>query len=93
MSIYKLKKEEVVSAHNEFNNTDYGKRAKVFSVLPIICGFIWLILLIIYIIENSEDSIFALTLILGMATLNFSVGCITQLQYGKMLKEYVESKK
>lgn len=100
MNIYKLNKEEIEAAHNEFNKTNYGKRVKIFSMLPFFAGYILLLMLFVVIIggaiANSEESIFSPTVIIllsSMSILSFSIGSITQLQYGKMLKEYVESKK
>ena len=100
MNIYKLKREEIKKMHDEFNKTDYGKRAKAFSVLPLLAGFIWLVFLIasFYInnIADTEEVVFDMTeiiLLSGLATINISIGCITQLQYGRVLKEYIESKK
>ena len=100
MSIYKLKKEEIEEIHNEFNKTDFGKRAKIFSMIPFFSGYICLLMLFIVTIggaiTNSEESIFSpivIVLLSLAAMLCFSIGAIRQLQYGKMLKEYVESKK
>lgn len=34
MNIYKLNHNELNKLHNEFNSTNFGKRAKIFSMLP-----------------------------------------------------------
>ena len=96
MNIYKLKKEEIEKAHNEFSKTDFGRRAKIFSMIPFITGYMLLLMLFVTIIINSLDSVFSTIEIIIfplMAMLSFSIGSIAQLQYCKMLKEYIETKK
>lgn len=84
MDIYKMKSKEVHKLHNEFNKTDFGKRAKIFSMLPAVS----LLITIIYDLANKGGIICACFIFLNLAILG-----ITQLQYGNMLKDYAQSKK
>ena len=84
MNIYKMKSKEVHKLHNEFNKTDFGRKVKIFSMLPAVS----LIFTIIFALANDGNTICTCFILLNLALLG-----ITQLQYGNMLKEYVQSKK
>ena len=88
MNIYKLKINEVNELHNEFSKTDFGRRAKVFSMLPFVGAIVSLILLVVEDIMKDGSYLF-----LGLTFLNISLLAISQLQYGNMLKDYAQSKK
>ncbi len=104
MNIYKMNNDEITKAHNDFNKTAYGRRAKLFSIIPIFLAYVGFAAAIILMIAdgisdiygNGED-IFAgsgalILVVLLMAALNLSIGCIVQMQYGKMLNEFVSNK-
>ena len=88
MNIYKLKTNEVNELHNEFSKTDFGRRAKVFSMLPFVGAIVSLILFVVEDIMKDGSYLF-----LGLTFLNISLLAISQLQYGNMLKDYAQSKK
>ena len=88
MNIYKLKINEVNELHNEFSKTDFGRRAKVFSMLPFVGAIVSLILFVVE--DIMKDGSY---LLLGLTFLNISLLAISQLQYGNMLKDYAQSKK
>ena len=88
MNIYKLKSDEVHKLHNEFNKTDFGRRAKIFAMLPLWGAVASLILFVIEDIAKDGGYLF-----LGLVFLNMALFGISQLQYGNMLKDYAQSKK
>lgn len=88
MNIYKLKTNEVNELHNEFSKTDFGRRAKFFSMLPFVGAIVSLILFVVEDIMKDGSYLF-----LGLTFLNISLLAISQLQYGNMLKDYAQSKK
>lgn len=87
---YELKNIEVMNIHNEFNKTGFGWRAKFFSIGPLFIGILFLIAGFIFfgIYENIEAGLICA---LG-AGISYIGLCITQLQYGSLLKEYIDSK-
>ena len=50
MNIYKMKDKDLTKYSTKFNKTVFGKRAKIFATTPIVLGFVFIILLIIFII-------------------------------------------
>jgi len=69
--------------HSEFNKTDFGMRAKYFSILPVIA----IIFTVIEWIVSEWDVLCAC-----FVFLNLSLFGITQLLYGNMLKEFIQTK-
>ena len=92
MNIYKLNHNELNKLHNEFNSTSFGKRAKIFSMLPFGGVILALILVAVDVVENDGITIIG-NMWLCLCFLSLSILAITQLQYGNMLKEYAQSKK
>ena len=88
MNIYKLRTKEVHELHNEFNKTDFGRRAKIFAMVPEVGAVVSLILFVIEDVMKDDGYLF-----LGLTFLNMSLLAISQLQYGNMLKDYAQSKK
>ena len=88
MNIYKLKNNEVQELHNEFNKTNFGRRAKLISMLPLIGVIVSSILFVVEDIIKDGSYLF-----FGLTFLNMSLFAISQLQYGNMLKDYAQSKK
>ena len=84
MNIYTLKDKELRKLHNEFNKTAFGKRAKVFSMLPAFS----LIITIVEDLVNNGGTLYTCFILLNLALLG-----VTQLIYGNMLKDYINSKK
>lgn len=83
MNIYNMTDKEVRDLHDEFNKTGFGRRAKIFSVLPLICAVISLLIAI-----NGEDSV-----LFNFFLINCAFAAVTQMQYGNMLKDFTSSKK
>ena len=77
-------------AFQNFNKTGLGKRAYVFSLLPM---FIFVILLVMGIILSIlKDDIDVTTIVaFAGAFISYAITCITQLQYGALLKDYIKS--
>lgn len=74
----------------EFIKTGYGFRAFLFTLIPLIFYFILFISCIVFLIIGKVD-LFLITLICAIIMI---VGvCITELQYGNMLKDYANNKK
>ncbi len=92
MNIYNLKTEEVRKLHNEFNKTDFGKRAKLFSMLPFLGVIFSVIFALLEFAQNDGESI-NVCLFLSLAFLSDGLFAISQLQYGNMLKDYANTKK
>lgn len=90
MNAFKLKNKEVVKMHDEFNKTNFGARAYFFSICPMIIGLIFLIASVSF--YYFYDRLSGIICALGFG-LSYLILCITQLQYGKMLRDYIESKK
>lgn len=91
MSSYRLKEKDYVKKNKEFSKTPFGRRAKIFSVLPLfVCIFCILGCVISFVVD--ENSYIGNMFILG-GLISYVGGCITQLQYGNMLKEYIDSSK
>lgn len=88
MNIYKLKTDEVHKLHNEFNKTDFGRRANAFAMLPLVGAVVSLVLFVVEDILKDGSYLF-----LVLTFLNMSFLAISQLQYGNMLKDYAQSKK
>lgn len=80
---------ELMKRQREFAKTPFGKRARIFSVIPFFIALITLIFLVL-----SRDNENALITILCLNSFCFSIigTCITQLQYGKMLNDYLKEK-
>lgn len=91
MKSHQLKNEDLVKKADEFSKTPFGHRAKAFSLIPFclsaLCFLIFIILDFV-----GEVQIIAAISALG-CIVSFSIGCIAQLQYGNMLKDYIESNK
>lgn len=85
MKIYNLKNRELIKLHKEFNKTSFGKRAKIFSTLPL---FVFILLAIFYCFATEELlSNIRISLIISLIG-----GCISQLMYGNMLKDFIDQK-
>lgn len=84
MNMYTLKDKELRKLHKEFNKTNFGGRAKIFSMLPAVS----LIFTIVEDIVNDSGTMCTCFILLNLALLG-----ISQLIYGNMLKDYINSKK
>lgn len=80
MELYNLKFRELMKLNMKFAKTQFGRRACLFALLPYIVFVIYLIRVIITGDFNSTNMILLLT-----------GSCIAQLQYGNMLKEYINT--
>lgn len=80
MKIYKLSTWQIMKFDWKFAKTNFGRRAKLFSFAPTI---VFLILFIKDIYGYDINSTNLALLFLGT--------CIAQLQYGNMLKSYIDS--
>lgn len=81
MKLYNLSLREIMKLNKEFTKTQFGMRARIFSFVPYI---IFVIYLIIAILGNEYNATNFLLILVGSS--------ITQLQYGNMLKDYINSK-
>ena len=88
MNIYELNRKEIKKLHDEFNKTDFGRRAKVFSIVPFIIALLFIVGSIVTALDGGITLIFDCSVLLSIL-----FGCITQLQYGNMLKDYASTKK
>ena len=104
MDLYKMSFDEIRKESKEFNKTGYGMHAARFARLSIVFGTVCsLILILIITIGEIVEVIFEESYFVEVSTiyevlilgLIISIGffCVTQMQYGKMLKEYIETKK
>ena len=84
MNLYSSSFSELMKLNREFAKTQFGRRARIFSMLPYIVFVVKLFLVLF--VENYEYNSTDFILI-------FLGAMITQLQYGNMLKDYVNSKK
>lgn len=82
MELYNLKFKELMKLNREFVKTQFGKRARIFSLLP---SMVFAIYMVRAMITSDFNSTNMILLFLG--------ACITQFQYGNMLKDYIKSKK
>ena len=83
MNIYNMSDKEIRDLHDDFNKTAFGKRAKIFSIVPLIGAIISLFMAI-----NGEEAV-----LFNFFLVNCAFAAVTQMQYGAMLKEYASSKK
>lgn len=90
MNIYKLSFEEVKKVAQDFNKTGFGRRAYIFSLLPIITFFILFVLGIILSIMKDDIDVTTVVAFTG-AFISYTMLWITQLQYGALLKDYIKS--
>ena len=90
MNPYKLSFEEVKKAAQDFNKTGFGRRAYIYSLLPIFTFFVLLVLGIILSIMKDDIDITTVVALTG-AFISYSMTWITQLQYGTLLKDYIKS--
>lgn len=90
MNPYKLSVEEVHKAFQNFNKTGLGKRAYVFSLMPMFVAGILFVLGIILSIMKDDIDVTTIIAFTG-AFISYVLGCITQLQYGALLKDYIKS--
>ena len=98
MNIYstnnKENSEKLTKYVKEFANTALGRRVTIFAYLPLYFSAICGCFAVIYQIIIPEENLSIFTLTFGaVAIISLLIACITQLQYGKYLKEYIESKK
>ena len=82
-----MKDSELIKKQNEFAKTSFGKRAKVFSICPFLFAACLLVLCGLNL--NNENTLIPVLYFLGFC-ISTIVGCITQLQYGKMLNDYIK---
>ena len=98
MNVYKLNNEELNKYAQELNKTPFGIRASIFSLIPFVGFCLSLFFFIFFAVISSvpsieENFVFAIYLSILATVLCFLTWCITQLQYGRYLKEFIESKK
>ena len=102
-SIYELNNEEISRLSKEFNNTKYGRIARLWSLtipvsIIVVNYFIFMVLVVINAISESFNAgsygfdyipLYLPWLCISVAFVGLG---ISQMQYGKMLKEYYELK-
>ena len=90
MNPYKLSVGEAKKITKEFKNTEFGKRAYVFSLMPMFVAGIFFVFGIIFSIIIDDLNIATIIAFAG-AFISYVLGCFTQLQYGALLKDYIKS--
>lgn len=90
MNPYKLSFEEVKKTAQDFNKTGFGRRAYVFSLMPMFVAGILFVLGIILSIMKDDIDVTTIIAFTG-AFISYVLGCFTQLQYGALLKDYIKS--
>ncbi len=85
-----MKDKDLFKIQKEFASTPFGKRAKIFSIAPLIMG---MLILVGYALSIGDDNIIVSTLYLMGCVICIVGACITQMQYGILLKDYIDSKK
>ena len=97
MNCYHLKEKDLVKKKEEFSKTPFGHRAKIFSAFPffvsIFCGFFYIFFMCLNYLDIEENYYVICNMYFLGLIISFVVGCITNLQYGNMLKEYINSSK
>jgi len=84
MNLYSLSFLELMKLNREFAKTQFGRRARIFSMLPYIV-FVIKLFLVLFVDNYEYNSTDFILIFLG--------AMITQLQYGNMLKDFINSKK
>ena len=84
MNLYALSFLELMKLNREFAKTQFGRRARIFSMLPYIV-FVIKLFLVLFVDNYEYNSTDFILIFLG--------AMITQLQYGNMLKDFINSKK
>jgi len=84
MNLYSLSFSELIKLNREFAKTQFGRRARIFSLLPYIV-FLVKLFLVLFVDSYQYNSTDFILIFLG--------AMITQLQYGNMLKDFINSKK
>ena len=97
MDIYKLNNKELKEVSKEFDKTAYGSKCKLFIFLPLVMIFFLILMLVGLLVLSDEYTNDNITLIytgIFVSAIAIIQGliCMSQLHYGKMLKEYVDSK-
>lgn len=90
MNPYKLSFEEIHKVSQDFNKTGFGRRAYVFSLMPMFVAGIFFVFGIIFSIIIDDLNIATIIAFAG-AFISYVLGCFTQLQYGALLKDYIKS--
>ena len=90
MNSYKLSFKKEKKAAQDFNKTGFGRRAYIYSLLPIFTFFVLLVLGIILSIMKDDIDVTTIVAFTG-AFISYSMTWITQLQYGSLLKDYIKS--
>ena len=88
MNIYSLKNKELVNLQKEFKKTAFGKRAKIWSSVPVLFMIVFAFGFSASIIRDSISNELRLCFVISIVG-----SCIAQLMYGNMLKDYINSKK
>ena len=89
MDPYKLDKSHLRKLNKEFAETSFGKKAYIFSFLPLFVGICFLCTDFIIPYQSQIGP----TLEFIGFIISFIGFCIAQLQYGNLLKDYIKTKK
>lgn len=82
-----MKDLELIKKQHEFAKTPFGRRAKIFSIFPLLIAAV---LLVFYCLAlDNENTLIQVLYFLGFCISMIGL-CITQLQYGKMLNDYLK---
>ena len=84
-----MKESDLIRKQVEFAKTPFGKRAKIFSVFPMVIAVIFFVAYMF--LGNSEDTIVPNLYLIGFGFALLGT-CIAQLLYGIMLNNYINNK-
>ena len=84
-----MKNTELMKQQHEFTKTAFGIRAKIFSIIPLLIAIILFVMA-----STTPEGKGEIEAIYYIGCSLAAIGeCITQLQYGRMVNEYIKSKK
>ena len=84
-----MKEKEFKKLQKEFNTTPFGRRSLLLSLAPFVFGLIFLLLFGQSI--RDDNSVMGSIYTIGYIV-SFVGGCISQLLYGILLKDYINKK-
>ena len=85
-----MKTEEFKKMQKEFNTTPFGNKTRFFSLAPFLIGIMIVIAAAIDVMLYDDDKFFGAYVVGWAVTL--VGGCIAQLLYGILLKDYINKK-
>ena len=91
MNIYKMNYKETMKENEKFKKTNFGKRAFLLSMFPVITAIFLFIFIFMCLARCLNDDLNLITLS-GMLVLNLSIFGLSLMLYFNMLKDFICSK-